>query len=819
MKNTVSRKKLLLSAAALLLGAVLFASAVFGFSAAAEDVAAAPEPTVLNGECGAGLTWRFDPAVSTLYIEGAGRMLGWEVNTYSYNGGVCSVSWIDNIPAPWFELRDYVSSVVISDGVTEIGSYAFFAFRFVTEFVLPDSVTFVGENAFMLCESLTKITFGAGLTSLDEYAFVECPRLCSFVIPESCAFYSTDGYAIFNKDKTELLYFPAAYPFDTYTAPATVTKTAAFAKCKGLREVVLPGVSVIPDLAFYGCAGLEKITIGGSEPAEIGNGAFSGCVSLQEIFFGGITPAVIKEDAFKSVPISAVFYFPDGEESWTAPLLTGPDGNVYCSCPVSKKGNYGLVYSAEEDGYRFIENGKAVTGWVQFGLDKCYFDPATGLMRKEDGVIDGVYCRFTADGKVIRVLASGTTGAAVKWVLESDGTMTLTGTGNTGSYDSSETTPWFHYRQLIRSLVVGDGITAVGKYTFEGCQNLKKVVLGKDVELIGAAAFGSCTYLPEIVFPDKVRVIGESALSNCFRLEKVVLGKSVNSVKRRFVKECHLLDEIVFTGPRPEFAADAFEGSYQGITAVYFVAGGEGWSAGNIEGVPVSVWKPFDDVSEISWFYSPIINAYLDGLMVGTSDRIFLPDSSLTRAQAITLAARVSDLCAGGSGVFEQSGVWYSVYVDYAVEKGIITPEYAASAVMDGVIPRGEMAALFAAAVPEGYLAEINDVTALPDVDGTTAYSEAIFALYRAGVLTGNDDIGTFAPESGVTRAQAAAIITRVLNASERKLLPFCEPILPETADGLEITETEIPENGEAEGSETLPPSEEGETEPAENDK
>ena len=178
----------------------------------------------------------------------------------------------------------------------------------------------------------------------------------------------------------------------------------------------------------------------------------------------------------------------------------------------------------------------------------------------------------------------------------------------------------------------------------------------------------------------------------------------------------------------------------------------------------------FTDVNENEWYgYNRdknVANAYEYGLMSGYPGGTFQPMGNLTIAEAITMAARVHKIYHTGTEDFGTSAVWYQVYVDYAVANGIIRSSDFAD--YEKMATRAQMAYIFSRALPEGELGAINTVTSLPDVNSGTAYSGAIFTLYRAGVLTGNDDAGTFLPQNAITRAEAAAIITRVILPSMR---------------------------------------------------
>lgn len=178
----------------------------------------------------------------------------------------------------------------------------------------------------------------------------------------------------------------------------------------------------------------------------------------------------------------------------------------------------------------------------------------------------------------------------------------------------------------------------------------------------------------------------------------------------------------------------------------------------------------FADVSN-QWYADSVKKVYEIGLMKGNSVGNFNPEGTITLAEAVTMAARLHSIYNGGSGDFTQGSPWYGVYVDYAIENGIIQQNDFND--FNLAATRGEMTYIFASALPIDELVQINKVTSLPDVKSGTRYHDSIFLLYRAGVITGNDSIGTFAPETNITRAQAAAIITRIALPAERKSLDF----------------------------------------------
>lgn len=171
----------------------------------------------------------------------------------------------------------------------------------------------------------------------------------------------------------------------------------------------------------------------------------------------------------------------------------------------------------------------------------------------------------------------------------------------------------------------------------------------------------------------------------------------------------------------------------------------------------------FSDVSESFWYAESVKNVYEFGIMKGVADNMFAPDSKLTVAEGITIAARINEKLTGNE-ITEKSGEWYQMYVDYAIENEIMADNTFSD--FERNIKRHEMASLISA-ICDGF-AEINHVDAVVDINGNAPYAEAVLELYKYGILTGNDAYGNFSPESYLTRAEMAAIAVRVADEDAR---------------------------------------------------
>ncbi|MBR1536775.1 MAG: leucine-rich repeat protein [Treponema sp.] len=159
-------------------------------------------------------------------------------------------------------------------GVTTIGSNAFYSYSGVpfVSVLLPDGITSIGDYAFDRCSKLTEITIPEGVTSLGDYAFYGCSSLAQITIPDSVT--SIGDWA-----------FRGCTSLSEITIPDSVTSIGdyAFYECTSLSEITIPkSVTTIGYMVFYGCTSLAKITIPDSV-ASLGNSAFSGCTSLENI--------------------------------------------------------------------------------------------------------------------------------------------------------------------------------------------------------------------------------------------------------------------------------------------------------------------------------------------------------------------------------------------------------------------------------------------------------------------------------------------------------------------------------------------------------
>ncbi len=340
----------------------------------------------------------------------------------------------------------------VPEGVTDIGTWAFFACWHLNTVTLADSVTHIESSAFESCFYLTSVTLGSHVASIGDFAFNQC-NIGSISIPASVtslgssvfgadfnltiitvdplnpAYSSTDG-ALFDKGQTTLLQCPAGKT-GTYALPSNVVDIAdyAFQNCNSLTNVILPasvtnigawtffgarnlvsvnipyGVTSIEDYAFFDCRSLASIELPDSV-TRIGSMSFYGCTSLATVTIGSsATPAVQPRGLRPKTP--------------TGGINIGTD--AFGNCP---KLNAINIASQNSD-YSSV-----------------------------DGVLFDKY---------------QTT------LLQCPG-------GRAGRY------------------AVPDNVASIGDYAFDGCANLKAITIPGSVTSIGDYAFTGCTGLTGIYF-------------------------------------------------------------------------------------------------------------------------------------------------------------------------------------------------------------------------------------------------------------------------------------------------------------------------------
>jgi len=184
----------------------------------------------------------------------------------------------------------------------------------------------------------------------------------------------------------------------------------------------------------------------------------------------------------------------------------------------------------------------------------------------------------------------------------------------------------------------------------------------------------------------------------------------------------------------------------------------------------------FSDVLISDWYYTGVRSAYESGIIEGRGGGIYDPGGTLSLAEALKIAAVLHKGYHTGTFGFETGTPWYAPYADYLRAAGIPVSPYKN---LEAPATRSDFALIISNAFPDEALTPVNRIAdgTIPDVFESYSYGQAVYKLYRAGILRGSDDKGTFYPGRTLTRAEAAVIIMRIVDADTREIFNM-DPVL-----------------------------------------
>ncbi len=172
----------------------------------------------------------------------------------------------------------------------------------------------------------------------------------------------------------------------------------------------------------------------------------------------------------------------------------------------------------------------------------------------------------------------------------------------------------------LKTLVLGEGVTSIGKYAFMNCSSLTTVTIGSGVTSIGNSAFSGCSSLASITIPNSVTSIGNFAFFDCKGLTSVTIPSSVTSIGRYAFWSCSGLASVIIWAPSlTNYGSNAFN-DCDNLTAIYVpteaavTAYRTGWSAYTEKFVAMGNTLTANQVGDDYWctYYNSYTNAQVD---------------------------------------------------------------------------------------------------------------------------------------------------------------------------------------------------------------
>ena len=222
--------------------------------------------------------WTLNTSTGLLRVTGEGEMRSMPSWNYSYSAQIKTViieEGVTNIGYDAFADCTNLTQITIPGSVTGIDTSAFENCTALTSIILPDTLTYIGGEAFYGCTALTSIVIPNSVTGLGWSAFEGCTSLTSVILPETLT--SIERSTFQNCTSLTEITLPDSAKLGLY----------AFAGCTSLTSINIPSaVTWLRDGTFNGCTNLTNVTIP-SSVNWISSFAFNGCDSLKTVTYLG----------------------------------------------------------------------------------------------------------------------------------------------------------------------------------------------------------------------------------------------------------------------------------------------------------------------------------------------------------------------------------------------------------------------------------------------------------------------------------------------------------------------------------------------------
>ena len=462
--------------------------------------------------------------------------------------------------------------------VTSIGVGAFSNYRELPPMTIPNSVTSIGNYAFSECSNLTSITIPDGVTSIGEYAFAGCV-MTSITIPASVrsigwkAFYDCDNLEIVNitdiaawctinfvcyrEEVSEevvegdgigydsIYIVHADFWFD-YSSNPLYYAHHLYLNGTEVKDLVIPeGVTYISSYAFVGYTGLKSITIG-KDVSRIGLRAFLDCSNLETMRITDIA-------AWKKI------YF---DYTYIYPYAAGGEHYQYLSWAESYSPDYNSnpLYYAHHLYLDDTEiNGVSVPQFAK--ITSITFGNNVKSIG-DDAFYGWADLKSVTIGNNVTTIGNSAFGDC--WGLTAVHITDLSTWCKIVFSDyGSNPLVYAHHLYLngteVKDLVIPNGVTSIGNYTFSECTDLTSITIPNSVTSIGYSAFDACSSLTSVTIPNSVTSIGGLAFHYCAGLTSLTIPNSVTSIGGMAFCECYGITSVIIGNNVTSIGYGAFD--------------------------------------------------------------------------------------------------------------------------------------------------------------------------------------------------------------------------------------------------------------------
>lgn len=426
--------------------------------------------------------------------------------TISGKGNMKDWTYLSSNRAPWYNSRTEIKEVLIQEGVTSIGEYAFYDCTSLESIIIPETMRNIRGYSFYGCTNLTEIEIPKNVTKIEENAFNNFLGLQKIIVDEANENYSAVAGILYNKNKTKLVAYPAGKPATNYETPSSLIEISydAFSECENLKKITIS----------------DLVTKIGTEDNEKTEGyVFVSCKNLKEI--------VVSED-------NSAFCTDNG-------ILYNKDKTIIMSYPAGKKTiSFEIPNTVTTIGkYAFYE---------QIGLNNIT------LSEKITNIDAQTFYGCINLKKVVIQSNIEGIGEEAFYNCKSLETITIpTGTKQIGKSAFDNCTS-------LSKITIPSSVEKIGDYAFRKCEKLEQVTIEEGVKTIGAFAFSECEALTKIAIPTGVTTIGSEAFSKCEKLINIIIPNSVQSIGSSCFEDCISIVSLKLPADLQKIEASAFSG-------------------------------------------------------------------------------------------------------------------------------------------------------------------------------------------------------------------------------------------------------------------
>ena len=479
----------------------------------------------------------------------------------------------------------YVKKIILSEGITQIGRYAFRNCIELTEVVLPNSLVKICDYAFDNCTLLKEVTIPEGVTMLGS-------NTTSFTI-------STNAYTFRNCTSLEKVVLPSkltqigGYAFQNCTALTSinlenVTMLAGYAfENAGIKSADLSSLQQVNINVFKACTQLETVKLGNTL-ATMNNGMFWGCSALKEVKIPDSVTA-INGNVFREctsletlvIPQNAVLnkasYVFQGCTNLRSLTISSPlteiAMNMFDGCEkltsftipdtVKTIANYAFQGTSIER----LHLPKLITSLSNYSLAGCdtlkeiTVDSANTVFTSVDGVL------YNSDNEIQCYPAGKELENGVLVIPEEVGIYKYAFAGVKTVKEvylpsSMVVVPAYAFYgcESIEKVVIAEGATQIGNYAFQNCTSLKEIVIPDTVTSIGSSAFNGTSSLKTIDLPENLETLSSGLFTNA-GIESITIPANITTLPSALFSGCYALKTVVLPETLTEIATNTFMNS------------------------------------------------------------------------------------------------------------------------------------------------------------------------------------------------------------------------------------------------------------------